>query len=389
MPAVARFLIVFAAALAAAATIGKLVPHVARLAAEFDISLGAAGFLVSAVMLPGAFAGPLFGALADRVAPRRVALAGLALEALASAALPFSPGIYVFLILRLMEGIGYTLVIVASTLLVVAVSAPRHRALALATWSSFAPVGFALGQLFAADASYMAIGTAHAILLMAMVPLLLWAMPASPAHPKTSAVRANLVQALRHGPAVRTAMAFGCVAGLLLGAVAVAPLALAPTAGLTIAEAARLTALAALPGVAGRFLSGWLLGKSVPLRVFAAASTLGLLFLPFALALPMPLALALAAFAAFQICMGALAGILSAMLPQVSPSPAQLGTVTGLANQMITAGNLAGPPLALGAFAGGGGVAATAALILALALSVWLVSGIGAYRRVLSADAHP
>ncbi|MGH8668466.1 MAG: hypothetical protein ACREUH_04460, partial [Burkholderiales bacterium] len=136
----------------------------------------------------------------------------------------------------------------------------------------------------------------------------------------------------------------------------------------------------ALPGVAGRFVSGWLLSRSSPLRVFAAAAALGLAFLPCALALPVPLAVALACFAAFQICMGALAGILSAMLPQVTPSPAQLGTVTGLANQMITAGNLAGPPLVLGVFAAGGATGATLLLAVTLALALWLASGVRAYR---------
>src|SRR5439155_12207686 len=138
-------------------TIGKLVPHIPRLAAEFDISLGAAGFLVSAVMLPGALAGPVFGALVDRMAPQRVALFGLTLEALAAAALPFAPNLWTFLLLRVIEGAGFVLVIIPGTLMVIAVSTPRHRSVALATWSSFAPLGFALGQLFAADASYFAI----------------------------------------------------------------------------------------------------------------------------------------------------------------------------------------------------------------------------------------
>lgn len=381
MPAVARFLIVFAASIAAAATIGKLVPHIPRLAAEFDISLGAAGFLVSAVMLPGALAGPLFGALVDRVPPRHVAFFGLALEALASAGLPFASDLWLFLGLRLVEGVGYTLLIVAGTLMVVAVSTSQHRAVALATWSSFAPLGFALGQLFAADASYRAIAAGHGLTLAAMAAILWAAMPATAApHP----ARTNVMQALHHPPALRTALAFGCVAGLLLGAVALAPLVVSPNAGITVEEAARLTALAALPGIAGRFVSGWMLGKSVPLRVFATAAALGLLFLPFALALPVRLAAALACFAAFQICMGALAGILQAMLPQVAPSPAQLGTVTGLANQMITIGNLLGPPLVLGVFAAAGAGAATLLLVGALALSVWLLSGVAVYRRALA-----
>jgi MFS family permease len=381
MPALARFVVVFAASIAAAATIGKLVPHIPRLAGEFDISLGAAGFLVSAVMLPGALAGPLFGALVDRVPPQRVALFGLAVEAAASAVLPLASNLWLFLALRLVEGVGFTFVIVAGTLMVVGVTTPQQRSVALATWSSFAPLGFALGQLFAADASDRTIAFGHALALGAVAALVATCVPAI-AAPRSAG--AKVVQALRHSPALRTAMAFGCVAGLLLGAVALAPLLIAPGAGITVAEAAKLTAVAALPGIAGRFASGWLLGISAPRRVFGGAAALGLLFIPLAFMAAVPVAVALAAFAAFQIAMGALAGILQAMLPQVAPSPGQLGTVTGLANQMITIGNLLGPPVVLGAYAAAGTGAAIALLVGAAALSVWLVSGVAAYRRALA-----
>jgi nitrate/nitrite transporter NarK len=179
-------------------------------------------------------------------------------------------------------------------------------------------------------------------------------------------------------------MAFGCVAGLLLGAVALAPLVLSSPHGLTVAAAARLTALAALPGIAGRFASGWLLGRSAPRLVFSSAAMLGVLFVPIALLAPVPLAVALLAFCAFQVCAGALAGILQAMLPQVTPSPAQLGTVTGLANQMITIGNLLGPPVVLAVFAAAGAAVAVALIVGALLASVWLVSSVAAYRRALA-----
>ena len=378
MPALGRFFVVFAATLAAAATIGKLVPQIPQLAETFGLSLGPAGFLVSSVMLPGVFAGPFFGALVDRIAPQRVALGGLLLGAAASAALPFAPNVWVFLLVRVAEGAGYSFVVVAATLVVVDVSASRHRSLALATFSSFAPLGFALGQLFAAGASARAIAFGHSTVLLLMA---LGVALAIPAAVRAHTARASLVHALRHAPALRTAMAFGCIAGLLLGAVALAPVVLGPGNGLSVPEAARLTALAALPGVAGRFVSGWLLGLAAPLRVFTVAAIAGMLFIPAALVAPVPLGLALGCFAAFQICMGALAAILSAMLPQVAPSPAQFGTVTGLANQLATAGNLVGPPLVLAVYAAGGASTAVALLAAALVLGLWMVHGVPEYRR--------
>src|SRR5437867_12239894 len=101
--------------------------------------------------------------------------------------------------------------------------------------------------------------------------------------------------------------------------------------------------------------------------------------------MPVSFAVALACFAGFQICIGALPGVMSAMLPLVSPSPGQLGTVSGLANQMITAGNLVAPPLVLATYAAAGLGAALAVLVAALAASVALVGNLDVYHKALTA----
>ena len=389
MPALLRFLAVFAGGLAAAAAIGKLVPHVQWLAAHFDVSLAASGFLVSAVMLPGVVLGPLLGGVVDRFGARRVALVGLGVEAGASLALAAPLSFPMLAAARLVEGVGYSLVVIAATVLVVDVSTARRRALALAVWSAFAPLGFALGQwlaggIGAADPLPRA-GVGHALALGAVA--VLFAVVLHGDRPALGgAGQAGFVDTLRHAPALRTALAFGCATGVLLGAVALAPLALAPASGLTVAATAQLTALAALPGILGRFASGWLLGGSVrPFAVFLGAGIAGCAFLVAALGAPLPFALALVCFAAFQIAIGALPGVMSAMLPLVAPSPGALGTVAGLANQMITAGNLLAPPLVLGVYAAAGVGGALAVLLAAVALSLALVGGVGAYHRPLAA----
>jgi len=381
--------VIFAAGLAAAASVGKLVPHVAWMASEYGVSLASSGFLVSAVMLPGALLGPVLGLVADRFGARRIAVAGLGLQAAASLALPYAASFAGLAALRLAEGLGYSLAIVAATVLVAEAASERRRALALAVWSSFAPLGFALGQWFAGGASQAdplpAVGPVHALVLCAAALPLAFLVPQGKSTSQAAA-RPAFFATLRHGPALRTAVAFGCATGALLGAVAVAPLALAPASGLSVAATAQLTALAALPGIMGRFASGWLLGAAArPIAVLLAASLAGCGFLAAALAAPLPFSVALACFAGFQICVGALPGVMSAMLPLVAPSPRQLGTVSGLVNQMVTAGNLAGPPLALGLYATGGGIAAAALLCLAVAACVGLVSGVALYGRSLPA----
>ena len=384
MLALARFLAVLATGLVTAATIGKLVPHIPWLATAFDTSLGLAGLLVSAVMVPGALVGWVLGAVVDRFGAKRVAIGGIGLHALASVCLPYATSFGALAALRVVEGVGYSLLIVAATVLVVRVSAVRHRALALSVWSSFAPIGFALGQWAAAGVGGAdrlgEIGEVHAALLVAAAVLLGVLFPAD-ARTQVATVDRPARSALRYPPALRAAGAFGCATAVLLSAVALTPLVLAPAAGLSVAETARLTALAALPGIIGRFGSGWLLDRALaPLTVFASASIIGTACLLACLLAPIPLGLALVFFACFQICIGALPGVLSAMLPHVAPTPAQLGTVTGMSNQTANLGNLIGPPLVLSVFAASGAGAASMVLVAVVALGLAAISNVAVFR---------
>ena len=189
MAALVRFLAVFLGGLAAAAAIGELVPHVKWMAARFDVSLAASGFLVSAVMLPGVVCGPLLGVLVDRLGARRIAVAGLAIEAAASFALPYAADFAMLAAVRIFQGVGYSLAIVAATVLVVDGSTERRRALALAVWSAFAPVGFAIGQWLAggvrSDDPLPVIGSVHALVLLGAGALIALAMPRDAAGGRT------------------------------------------------------------------------------------------------------------------------------------------------------------------------------------------------------------
>ena len=373
-----------AAGFISAASLGKLVPHLDWLVRAYGVPLGAAGFAVSCVMLPGALAGWSFGALADRFGAKPVAIAGLLLAALASLGGAFAPSFSALIVLRIVEGIGYTLLVVAATVIVVRV-VPGQTALALSVWSSFAPIGFALGQWAAAYASeppLRPVGIAHAgVLALAAVALHL-SVKATPGTPRA---RASSSGVLRHAPAQLTALAFGGTCAVLLASVALAPVVLANQTQLPVAHVASLTAIAALPAIVGRIAPGWLLDRGVPaFTVFLSASVLAAVTLAAGLLAPIPLVLALAFFCAFQILAGALPGLLSAMLPHVAPAPAQLGTVSGMCSQSVNVGNLVGPPLALAVYASAGTATAVLMLVALLAASVLAIARLAVFRQDLS-----
>ena len=346
----------------------------------FDVSLAAAGFALSCVMLPGALAGWTFGAASDRFGAKRVAISGLLVAAVASVLAGYSTSFPVLVAMRIIEGIGYTLLVVAATVIAAAI-VPGRTALALSVWSSFAPIGFALGQWAAShagDPPLPVVGSVHAAcLVLAAVALYFSVDPIAP--------RENDVSnggALRHAPALWTAAAFGGVCAVLLASIALAPVVLAQQSGLPVAQVASLTALAALPAIVGRIAPGWLLERGfAAFTVFIAASAFGAASLAAALLGQLPLAAALVLFGAFQIFAGMLPGVLSAMLMHVAPAPAQLGTVSGMCSQAVNIGNLIGPPLALAVYATAGTGAAVLMLIVLLGASAAAIARLGVFRR--------
>lgn len=368
-----------------AASLGKLVPHIDWLVRAYGVPLGVAGFAVSCVMLPGALLGWTFGGASDRFGAKPVAIAGLLLAAAASLAGGYAGSFFTLVLLRIVEGAGYTLLVVAATVIAAGV-VPGRSALALSVWSSFAPIGFALGQwaaAYAPDPPLPVIGAAHAgVLGLAAIVLHFSVSPERPSAGERK--RAVSRDVLRHMPAQCTALAFGGVCAVLLASVALTPLVLANRLGFSVAHVASLTALAALPAIVGRIAPGWLLERGfAAFTVFVAASALGAVSLAAALMAPVPLAAALVLFGCFQVLAGMLPGVLSAMLPHVAPTPAQLGTVSGMCSQSITIGNLIGPPLALAVYAAAGTGAAVAILLALLAASVAAIARLEVFRRDL------
>ena len=74
--------------------------------ADFRTSVGDATWLISGFYLAGAVGQPLMGRLADRLGPRRVFVAGLALAGLAAALAPFAPSIGWLAGLRVLQALG-------------------------------------------------------------------------------------------------------------------------------------------------------------------------------------------------------------------------------------------------------------------------------------------
>jgi MFS family permease len=131
----------------AAAQLAKLSAVAPLLRSQFGMDLPEVGWLVSLLEAGGALFGFVTGLALPWVGGRRSLLTGLMLLCVASAMEAFVTDAPSFFIARGVEAFGYLLVVVAApTMIVGFVADTATRSKALALWSTFVPVGVALGN---------------------------------------------------------------------------------------------------------------------------------------------------------------------------------------------------------------------------------------------------
>ena len=129
-------LLVVGAGIVAAFQIGKAPAALPVLRADLNLSLVAAGWVISMFNVIGVALGMLIGAFADRIGHRRVVLAGLGLVAAASLAGAAAQAAFPLLASRFFEGLGFMMVVVAAPNLILRAASPGDLKLAFGAWGS-------------------------------------------------------------------------------------------------------------------------------------------------------------------------------------------------------------------------------------------------------------
>ena len=412
--------------LLAAAQLGKLSALAPLIAAELQLSLPTVALAISLLEVGGATLGAAAGLLAQRLGLRRSLRWGLAALALGGLGGAVAQGAVGLLGWRLLEAAGYLGVIVTAPVLIAHHSAQagagqdrvagrRQQGLALALWSTFVPVGLALGAWASASlagAAGAGLGWRGAMGVGAAVAGLLWLvvwrapLPAAAEAPALPSAASGLASGLDAGlapglvagqrPALGTvpgapptpglgaaawclALAFGGFALFAVGLLGLLPTLLVRDAGLAAAEAGRWTALASLSAVAGSAAAALLLRRGGSLR-WPMVLALGLpALLLFGVFTPAPQAGVVIALAiAINLLGGVFASLAFALLPVVAGSADRMGRANGLLAQCGASGSLLGPPLMAACAQAGGWTAAAllGALVTALALPLaWWAAG--------------
>ena len=127
--------------------IGKVPIALVQLREEFDLSLVAAGWVVSTFNTLALFTAIIFGMACDRVGQLRMASVGLALSIIAGVGALFAHGSVALFASRLVEGVGFLAVSVSAPGLISAAAQPADRRFALGIWATYMPVGVGLAMV--------------------------------------------------------------------------------------------------------------------------------------------------------------------------------------------------------------------------------------------------
>jgi predicted MFS family arabinose efflux permease len=365
-----------------ASSVSKFIPLREDLALHMGASAAEFGWTISLVGLPAVLLALPSGLMVDRFGPRRVLNACIALSVLGNVILYFAPSLLIMQIARVFEGMASVHMYTAVPTFLMATTTGPRRITAMTLWSTYMPIGSAVGlwvaSLLAGSDAWRNIFLLHAGLGV-LVFLVNLSQPSMPSNlgAKVMALGErikDLGQAVSRGVLLLLALAFFMVISLGFGANTTLPSYLARVLPADIAVVSGWIALATLLMVPGSLSVGALLTRGMkPAVLFTIITALGLLAGLTAFRQELDLNLRAAAVALWFLVSGAGVAATMALLPQVA-EPQRRSAAAALLNQAGALATLVNPPLWLPLAAAGGwhdfAHLMLAAWVVALA-SVW------------------
>jgi MFS family permease len=348
-------LLAIGAGVLAAFQVGKVHIALPSIRHSFDLSLVSASWLLSALSVVGLFMATLAGSYAGKIGTKKTLILGLLLVAAASAGGAFSPTSAWLIWSRLVEGIGYVMIVVAAPSLIIELTSLADIRLALAGWSCFMPGGIALITLLAplllARHTWRALWLANAALIL-IYAALLWVavnrrtvIPVEePSHPLAE-FRAVVTA---RGP-MFLAIIFGMYTMQHLAIMGFMPTLLIEKFGISQSRAGVLVSVAMASNILGNLAAGVLLQRGVrrsvlisTTSIFMAVMTLGMFSLGLSL-----LPVYVCAFL-FSCVGGIVPSCVIGAAPFHAPSEQLIPATNGLLVQGSNLGIVLGPPLVSG-----------------------------------------
>jgi MFS transporter, CP family, cyanate transporter len=334
----------YALGVLAAAQLGKMSALAPLIANDLVIGLTIAGVLISLLEIGGATLGFAAGLLVDRLGVARVLRTGIGLLVAGNLGESLSPSLAMLVAWRVCEGAAYLSIVIAAPLLIFRTAPAHKRTVALALWSSFVPVGFALGAmgsgLIADLFSWRAATLAWAAIagLMALLSSRMAFAP-SPRGDRRRLVLPNLrIWALTLG--------FGCWASFSVGTIALLPTFLVDQVGASARMAGLVGGVSAFISVLGVAVAAWLRHRGARTGVWMTVSIVVPSLMLFGV---FDDAAGIVQVGALMLVLNTISGVYSglafALLPVLARSDAEMAVANGLTLQLGATGSLLGPPL--------------------------------------------
>ena len=386
-PAVAA---VTAAGLAVALNVGKVPVALPLLRAELGLSLVQAGWVSAMLTTVAVLCATAVGMWVGRLGALRMVMGGLLLCGAASLAASLaSHGWALLMLSRLLEGVGFMLVVVACPALITTVAGPRQRHFALGLWSSYMPAGASLAIASAPwllpRAGWRGLWLLTALALWAAAAALWlqrrhWAMPLQALVPQERTFLGPVKQALSQALPWLLALAFGVWATQHFALIVWLPTYLQEQRSLGTAPVALLTGAMLVACVPGNLLGGVLLqrGWSRGRLVAGAQLCTGLGACIYSTE-SLPDALRYTACVGVSFVGGLIPAAVMASTSALARSPQQVGTLQGLYMQGAQLGQFAGTPLIATAVAASGHWS-SALWVTAPAALIGITLGLAAHR---------
>lgn len=333
-------ILVYGIGVLAAAQLGKFAALIPLVRADLGIGLTSAAWLASLIEAGGATMGLFAGFVVRRFGTTTMLSVGVGLLALAGLGQVVAWDMPVLFAWRLVESLGYLAIVVAAPTLIARMAGPARLTAAMSLWSSFFPIGLALGTTLG--------GLATLVLPWRMIVLM---------GAAAAAVVLLFARRIRSGPSEvpapgrarpngaiwAMACGFGGYTIFCVGFLALLPSYLVERQGFDPSVAGVVGGAASLAAIAGSaFAAAGLRRGRARLTVFALVLPAALLFVAWgAFAGPRTVG-------AVSILLSAISGVIPAVafarLP-VLAGPDGVAVANGLFAQFGASGSMIGPPL--------------------------------------------
>ena len=370
--------VAFGAGIVASSHIGKLPPALPQIGIDLEAGLVMSGWIASMISTMGFAIGLAAGAIADRIGLRRVLIFGMLMLALGSFLGTFAPTSSIMLIARFIEGLGFTATTITGGAIIARATADSDRKWALGVWAAYMPIGFASMMMFAAlildDFGWRVLwGISLAVTLIWIVVVMRatakWQQSQATAVSRDP-IFGNIRRSLAMGGGVLVAVCFALYATQHISMMNWLPTYMLEVYGVSTVFAATVPALVLVFNAIGNYLGAWAMGRGCPIWLLLALGAGGMALTEvgiFSGVFPETIRLALAL--GFGIAGGLIPASALAAAPVYAPTPALIGTMSGLMVMGSNTGQLFGPPALAAIRESAGNWDSTLWLLLSLAVA--------------------